>query len=834
MTLDLRYALRVLARSPGFTAIAVLSLGIGIGASTTMAGAIRAALRDPLPVASPEALRVVQWTSPAAMRVSQYNSSGSFDAAAQVETRTNVSYEMFRALERDAGDAATVAAFNFVPSMSVAVDGRPAEPAGGMMVSGSFFAVLRPGLQVGRFISPADDDLAAPPVAVFSHAFWRRVFQSDPTVVGRVVSINGSSFQVIGVAAAGFKGLSRGGRFTPLTDVFVPIAAQPRVWSPEDRPFFAAPTRLWLRLMARIETGREPEAARRLGSSLRQSSLATGIVPADKAGVVQVRLVPGAHGITTRTARGERPLLILSVVVGLVLLVTCVNLAGLMLARGVARRQELAVRRALGAGRLRLIKQLLAESVVLALAGGAAGLLLAAWFAPVASGMIAAGLGLAELDLPLDTRAVAWTMGIALIASLSAGLVPAIRLSGRDMNELRDRTSLGAPKLALGRVLMTVQVGLSVPLVVAAGLLLGTLQRLDRVTLGFDAGSLVLFRVDPAQDPEIKAARQTDTGAPVLLAFMQSLLDQLRGVPGVRAATLLENSLLSGWVSNTRAVIDGAEQTIHMNAVGPAFFDTVAMPILAGRGLELEDGLPGRRAVVINETAARLYFSGQPPIGRTFRYGTKDAEVVGVAADAKYSSLRADVVPTLYDPIPRRGLGAMFVALETDRPAGELEKPVRDAVARVSPNLPITEFKTQRDQIAESIGRERLIARLSTAFSGLTLLLACIGLYGVTAYTVARRTAELGVRLALGSTRGQVLWLVLRQSLVLAAAGVALGVPAAYLTSPLLESLLFGVLPHDVPTLAAAAATMLAVAACAGTLPAIRAARLEPLQALRA
>jgi predicted permease len=381
--------------------------------------------------------------------------------------------------------------------------------------------------------------------------------------------------------------------------------------------------------------------------------------------------------------------------------------------------------------------------------------------------------------------------------------------------------------------LLALQIAISVPLVVTAGLLVNTVVNLARVDLGFNADSLVTFRLQPGQALPTDA----DTGRPVAGAvdrFARDLIARLEAVPGVVSATLIENALISGLTSNNNVIVDGERRSLYMNGVGPRFFETMNMPLIAGRAPTLADAGPGPRVAVVNQAAARMLFGDGAPIGRRFTMGGGDYEVIGVAADSKYSSLRAGVVPTMFDSfLQRAAAGAMHVVVKTRGEIPGVEASLRRAVAEVPPNVPMTDFRSQVDLVRSAAGRERLLARLMTVFGGFALILACIGLFGATSYAVGRRTNEIGVRVALGAQRAQVVWMVLRQVVVLTAAGLLLGVPAALAAGPLVGSLLFGVGPRDAVVVAGAAALMLAVAVAAGAVPARRAARVDVLSALR-
>lgn len=831
--IDVRYALRSLARTPGFTTVAVVSLAFGIGASTSLYGAIRVALLDTLGVDRASELRLLYWAGPDPLRVSQYNSGGYRDPATQRQFRTNVSHLTLRALI--ARDSASVFGFNFRPGLIVEGDGVAPVPASGLLVSGNAFGVLRPVVALGRGIIPSDDEPAAARVAVLSQRFWRSAFGGDVSVVGRSIRINNAPFVVVGVMAEEFAGLSMAGRQTPLADVIAPVAAQPQLWSAVSEEIAEQGRQthvLWLRVMMRVPPGSvESDYAATTTRALAASLQETGVTTEAEAREVRVMLRSGARGVDSISGVADKPLRVLGAVVGAVVLIACVNLAALLLARGVARQRELAVRQALGAGRGRLVRQLLAESLTLAALGGAAGMALALVARPFVASMLQAGLGTEAATLPLDWRTLAVAAGVTGGAAILFGLMPALRMtSGGLVTRLRQHMiGASAPRLLLGRVLLALQIAVSVPLIVASLLLLRTLHNLDRVDTGFNPRGLVMFRLDPAHALAGASGRRGPVSPEAAKALASRLLQRLEAAPGVVSATLVENPLLSGFYSNNLAVINGREVPMHMNGVGPRFFETLGMPLVAGRAPALDDD----DVVVVNQEASRRYFGGSP-IGKRFRAGRRDVEIVGVAADAKYDGVRSGVEPTIFDPYMQRAfnreLNIVVRATTRGRP---LEAELRRAVADIAPSTPIVGMRTQSEQIALLAGRERLLARLLTLFGTFALVLACIGLYGATAYSVARRTSEIGLRVALGATREHVLWMILRSVFVLTAAGLAVGAAVSTISGRLLQSLLFELEPTDPLTIAAAAAIMFAVSLAAGALPARRAARIEPLIALR-
>ena len=829
---DLRYVLRVLERSRVFTAVAVLSLAVGIGANTAIYSAVRVLLLDPMPVRAPEELALVYWHDGGGeLRISQMSSSGYEDPETGRSYRSNVSYPIYTSMREAAVDGVELAGFNFLRDLSVAFDDRPAVLAGGLVADGRYFTVLQPGMALGRPLDDADDVADGPLAAVISYAFWQRAFGGDPGVLGRPMRVNGIAVTVVGVTANGFRGLSKGG-FFPQTEVTVPLRAletiMPR-WRPDEGSLLTSDRHFWVRVLARVSPGtaRETAVAPRLGALL-QPHLTPVIADAEEP--ASVRLLPGERGLDQVRNETRRLLFVLLAVAGAVLLIACVNLAGLMLSRGVARQRELAVRRALGAGRARLVRQLLLEGLCLALLGGAGALLLTYWSRHGLTTYLTAGLGTAPLstqplEVVVDARLVAWTLGVCLVAALACSLLPALRLTRSSaVTYLRHQTA-GAPRLLVGRWLVAVQIAVSVPLLVGAALFLQTLANLGRVELGFDPQGLAFFKLDPAA-----------TGAPEdqHAAIYRQALERLRAVPGVSSVTLMENVFLSGITSNSSVTVDDERLSLYMNAVGPDFLETMGMRLLAGRVPDERDGPGQPQVAAINEAAARRLFGSTPPLGQSITLGSRQVEVVGVVSDSLYDRQRSEVRPTMFDSaLQRPGFGGHNVVLRTSMAASGLEPLLRQAVADVHRDLPVPEIRTQVAQMQASIVRERVFTQLLTIFGGFALLLASLGLHGVTAYSVSRRRSEIGVRVALGARPGQVLWLILRQVVVLAMAGLALGIPLAVTVAPVVGTLLYGVAPTNAALIASASLVMLAVAVGAGLMPARRAARMDPLSALR-
>jgi len=728
-----------------------------------------------------------------------------------------------------------VFAFSFLRGVSVAIGDLPAFLAGGALADGGYFSTLRVRMTLGRPFTEADDVDGAPLVAVLSHSFWMRVFGGDPEIVGKTVRVNGEPAEVVGVTAAGFKGLSIGG-FFPQTDITVPLSSQPRVYArmASDRSLFTTGETFWLRVMTRIRDGVSEESVEQaLGRVLRNYPsplLATdGYLPT-------LRLLPGERGAQPVRSSRARLLYLLMGVVGIVLLIACVNLAGLTLARGVARQRdrqrEIAVRRALGVGRLRLIRQMLLEGLVLSVTGTVLGLILTVagrgFLRDLLTGSVGSGaFGEVEI-LALDPLVVSVGAGLAVVATMAFGLLPALRLSGLDPNAwLKPRGAGGrSPRLTVGRVLIAIQIALSVPLVVGAVLLLKTMKNLGDVELGFDPRGVAVFQVDPGY---------TDLESEEYGSLYLELLDRLQEVPGVTSVTLLENALLSGITSGSRITVDGEEHNLSRNAVGPGFLETLGVDLLAGRVPGRQDGVGAPRVGVLNQTAVRELFGGESPVGRIVQVRNQDIRIVGVVEDTPYRNLREPVPATLHESaLQQNGFGGHHIILRTNVAAARLEPAVREAVYHVHPDLPVPELQTQTGILAESSAKERVFTQLLTLFGLFALFLASIGLYGVTSYSVSRRTSEIGVRVAVGARSPQILWLVLRQVAVLAGLGLLVGVPLSLALGPLVGSLLFGVVPSDPLTVTLAGLTMVGVALAAGFIPAFRASRLDAIRALRA
>jgi predicted permease len=836
---DFFYGCRVLRRSPGFAAVAVLSLALGIGANTAIFSVSRALFSDPLPVAHPERLFAVanRLTTPRGMPgVSQINGTSYRDPVSGQSYRAPMPYSAFVALRAAAGRDADLFGFTFVREANISIGGLSTTGAG-VLVSGNYFSGSGAGIVLGRPIADGDDHPGAS-VAVISHRFWLSATGGDPSVLGKAIRFNGVPFTVVGVTAPGFLGMSRGGFFPPM-DVTVPLQAQPAIqpdWLNGQRSLFHDDRTFWVHAMARLADGVTPATLqRKLAATFAQTLKSSNAPWAHQATGIDLRLLPGGRGVDELGRRASQPVQVLTAVVAIVLLLACVNLANLMLARGVARQKETSIRLALGSGRLRLVRQALIESLIVSAVGAGIGL-----FIGVAGGrallvMLTASSGPVAMTIDANWGTLAVTATIACAATVVFGLAPTLRLLRRDVGStLKTATTAGtgAPRLRAGALLMTLQVAISVPLVAGAAIFLRTVYNLGSVDLGFNPDRLVSFRIEPALNGYDRD-RVNRTFARVL--------DRVRSVPGVTSATMMEEPLLTGWSSDTTFTRDdGSKFDLYYNQIGPDYFSTLNIPIVGGRAIDVSDTAAAPRVVVVNETAARAMFGRGPAVGRHVRVFTDhDVEVIGVVRDTKYDSVRKAIVPTMFVPyaqgpgVAAFGARAMYVLARTAAPPAALMGAIRGAASDVDRDVPVSKMKTQTEQIQETLGTELAFTRILVAFGAFAMFLACIGLHGVTAYSVARRTSEIGVRIALGAQRGDVFWLVLRQVVVITAAGLAVGIPVAIWAGRGVRALLFGVKPADPLSLAGAAIVMMVVAAVAGYLPARRAAGLDPLTALR-
>ena len=834
---DLRYGVRLLRRSPGFTATAVLSLAIGIGASAAVFSLANTVLLRKLPVPRPDDLVVLRWFSTGFPfeSLSGYASQNGNEGSS-----TSFSLAAFDAIRKETSGSLDTFGFADLYRMNVAVDGRP-ETEYAQVVSGNYFSTLGVLPASGRTIGAADDQAGAAPVAVISHEYWRRRFNAAPDTVGRGIVINNVSVTIVGVVQEGFHGTLQVGQEPAIT---LPLSMYGPVTRGEDP---LDPNFWWVLMMARLKPGSTAEQVQPRLDAIVKQSVRTAKPAIDGKLLPRVVVDRGAAGQTEDRNSMREPLVAMAFVVAIVLLVACANVATLLLARGRARVREVAVRVAIGAPRRRIVRQLLTESLLLAAIGSLLGLAIARWLSSaLAPALITRGSTGLTLDAGLDWTVLGFTMLLAFACSVVFGLAPALRSTDvRIASGLQEagRGAAGTRRTRLGASLVVVQVALSMLLVSTAGLLAYSVRNLQRVSPGFDPRNVLVFGIEPQQNGYDEAR---------VHQILDASLERLRAIPGVRGASvsshrLISNSSAIGVASRldeTRpeAGSDGAgafmeSHSVWRLVVDDSFLDTMGIRVLRGRGLSTADTKEAAVAAVINEALAKQLFGTSDVVGREFRLGLRsdtNVRVVGVAADARYTSMRRDPPPTAYLSYRQQPMPSATFEVRTSGDAKALAPTVREAMREVDATLPLVNLRTQDDQIIESLTEEHLFARLATLLGAVTLLLSGIGVYGLLAYSVARRTQEIGVRMALGAERSAVGWMVLKQSLVLAGAGMALGLPAAIFGTRVVQSMLYGLTARDPMTMGSAAIIMTVVSVAAAYIPARRASRVNPIVALRA
>jgi predicted permease len=858
MIQDLRYGARMLAKHPGITLVVVLSLALGIGANTVVFSLLDAVLLKTLPVKQPEQLILFRWLSGDKTIWSGISTEENFDRdqPTGLQTGTSFSYPAFEHFRAHNQSLLNTFAFRFLGQMNVSVDGQ-AETVSGQAVSGNYFAGLELPALLGRTLTNDDDKAGAEPAAVISYRYWQRRFGGNPAVVGKVIYFSETAFTIAGVTPPEFYGTSNIGR---ASDTWVPLALLPKVITQGGYPL-SDPLNWWLNIMGRLKPGVSVrEAQAELDLALKQHAAELQKSINDPRDVPQLVIDSGSQGLTQARRKFSEPLRLLMTIVGLVLAVACLNVANLLMARAAMRRKEIAVRLAAGASRLRLVRQLLTESLLLAFLGGVLGLAFAYWGKDALVALRPLE-GVTTLpDLKLDLRVLGFTAAVTALTGILFGLAPALRATKVDLiSALKDGAGhTGYSRSRLSKVLVVAQVAISVLLLVGAGLYVRTLRNLTRIDLGFNRENLLLFTLNPG-GAGYKGER--------LANLYPQVLERIKAIPGVRSATASGTSLLGGSGSSSFCVPGytpqpGEGMSLSRLPVAANFFETMEMPILAGREVDEQDIKPlintmvtlqsmggnppkdfvaPRQVTVINHSMARTYFPSVNPIGRRFSFSSNcknggEIEIVGVVRDAKYGSLKDEIRSTAYVPYVHLRFGAppgMSVAVRTIGDPAAMIAAIRKAVQVVEPRLPLSAVKTQEAQIIEILSQQRLLASLSSFFGLLALILVAIGLYGVMSYTVTRRTCEIGVRMALGAQRGDVLLLVLRETLRLALTGVLIGGAASLIATRWIASQLYGITPHDPLTISLVMLLLLIIIMLAGYPPARKAAQVDPMVSLR-
>jgi predicted permease len=837
---DFHLALRQLRRTPVFTTIAVLSIALGIGATTSVFTLLDAFLLRSLPVLRPDELVLFRAVHGANGRMSRRGEGpGLIDPATGRNSGTPLPLV---ALERFRAQGALLSeVFGYSPfsQVNVAIDGVPETTVSAQFVSGNYYAGLGVGAVLGRTLTIDDDRVSAPPVVVISHRFWQGRFDADPTVLGRTVSINRVATTVVGVTPAGFEGALQIGE---TADVSVPLNQHAR-FQPE-RAERAQPWYWWVRIMGRLASGATAARARAELEPIFQVAAREGWLAAqaiERSGPMPdlplLAVDPGAQGENDVRRQYARSLYMLMGLVGVVLLAACANVANLLIARGSEQRRTVALRLALGASRRRIVRLLLAESLLIAFAGAALGVVFAWWGRDLLLALRPFGNTQVILDLPLDGRVLAFTLTIATTTALVFGLLPALRTSRVDLTmefQGGPRTLGGTGRSRAGQAFMVLQVALSLVLLVCMGLFARTLRQLDGVDAGFDIRDLALFRVDA-----VSAGYSLDRWE----ALHDQIAERLAALPGAASVTYSRVAPLSRTRQNMtfsipgRTPPSGVAMITNTNGLAVNFFDAMALPLVRGRGFTESDHAGAPTVCVVNQTFARTYFGEEDPVGRSLVFSApnfrRTVAIVGVARDAKYTDLRGATPATVYFSVRQQPDGAANFAVRTAGDPAALLPAIRAAVREIDPALPVLNLRTQREQIERLHGQERLFARLSGFFGLTTLVLACIGLYGLLSHAVALRDGEIGLRIALGATPRQVRDQFVGEALALVCTGIVLGLGAAYAGGRLVATMLFDVSPTDPRTYAMGTFLLIATTLLSSFIPAHRASRIAPLDSLR-
>jgi predicted permease len=831
---DLRYGARILRKGPGFTVIAVASLALAIGANTTIFSVAKGVLYDRLGAPHPERLRVLGWNGDEHAAVHSYWSS--FDASAVGMKSECFSYPIFKELEAHNQTLDGVFAFKDF-GLTAGIRGK-AQPVRAEMISGNYYAVLGVRPQLGRAIQPGDEGApGAGAVVVISDGLWQSEFGRSQAVLGQTITVNQTSLTIVGVNPRGFTG-AQSVQQSP--ELFIPLTMQPLVkpWGRKQSSLLTAADNWWLEVMGRVKPGtKETEIRAALDVELAAAVHGTMKVKANET-IPRMVLADGSRGLHQLDYSFKKPVNVLLVLVGMVLLLACANIANLLLARGAHRQREMSVRLAMGAARGRVMRQMLTESLLLAAMGGLGGLLLGYLGRNVLPKLMIHDWGRDPIEIHFDWGVFGFTAAVTLLTGLLFGLAPAWSAARSEVSSglkegaqtaTRRRRGMG------GKTLVGFQIALSTLLVIGAGLFLRTLTGLYSVDAGFRTDHLLLAEIDPprARYPEGKD-----------VALHQRLEQALSAVPGVEAVTVMDMPYLSGsmmtmsFMTEEESVDLSKAKSERNETVGNQFFSTLGIPMIEGRSFGPQDTASSQNVAVINQSLARTRFPHGNPVGQRFTTGdTKNPnwiQVVGVCADTRYSSLRENPPPQFFMPyVQQTEVGGLTYVIRTHVRPAAIMPALRQALAQIDRDLPMADVRTQQEQIDDTMSTERALAALAGGFGLLALALACVGIYGIMAYSVANRRNEIGIRMALGARPAQVRGMILRESTWLTVVGIVVGVGAALLLTRLVKSMLYGIQAYDPLTVAGGVLILLAVALAASWIPARRAARVQPMEALR-
>ena len=830
---DLRYGTRILRRSPGFTVIAAASLALAIGANTTIFAVGKQLLFDRLSVPYPEELRMLRWNGDGKEAI--HGMWGDFDSSVSGGTTGSVfSYPVYQQMQAHNQGLQDLVAFK-EDGMNATVRGD-AQRVDAAMVSGNFYASIGVLPQLGRTLLPSDDAVpGSGAVAVISDALWQREFGRSPSALGQTIMLNQTAMTIVGVNPRGFTGVKN---VQQGAEIFVPISMQPVIDPKGKTSLLNDPELWWVNVVGRVKPGvKDSEAQAALDVQMQAAVHATQAVSPGET-MPRLELADGSRGLHYTDRMLKKPVIVLMALTGFVVLLACANIANLLLARGSQRQREMSVRLAMGAGRARILRQLLTESLLLAVLGGVGGLLLGYIGRNALPRLLTNAWERNDLNTPFDWGVFAFTAAVTLFTGILFGLAPAWLAARAEVssslketarNTTRRRKGLG------GKAMVSFQIALSTLLVLGAGLFLRTLIGLNSVDVGFKADNLLLFEISP---PARRYPHPKD------VQLHQQLEQRIASVPGVE-------QVAPGWIPYIAESMGNADfipegetfdkrkrQAEYENAVGVNFFQTMSIPMVAGRNFGAQDTPTSQKVAIVNQALARKRFPNVDPVGKRFRAdrdGKSDwIQIVGICADTRYSNLRDEPPAQFFMPyVQQAEVGGMVYQVRTRMEPAVLVPALRRVVQSVDRDLPMIDVRTQREQINATMQVQRALAALTTGFGVLALTLACVGIYGVMAYNVAQRTNEIGIRLALGARPRQLRGMILRESTVVTLAGIIVGVTVALLLTRAVKSMLYGIQPNDPLTFSMGVAILIAVALAASWIPARRAAGVQPMEALR-
>jgi len=830
---DVRFGGRLLRRTPGFTFVAIASLALGIAGAATVFSLVNAIVLKPLPVENPHELYLVNAARRQA-RGDRISAPVFDDARAALRGRA----QLFA--------AATVTAMQLWPT-----DGAAPERGRVQLVSGNYFDVLEQRPELGRLLQDADNSAEGRAVAVISDAYWRHRFDASPGVIGTPLAINGAPFTIVGVAPAGFFGTTVGVR---MPDVWIPFVMQPVVHyagnasnsnGDSSKPWTPQREISWLSVFVRVPAGTAPAS---IGSAmsvvfqrdaLMQLGQNASAAARQQAGETRATLESASGGVSTLRRDTSTPLLVLLAMVGVLLAIACGNVAGLLLSRAASREREVAIRASIGAGRSRILRQFLAESLLLGLSAGAIGLALAVWLHDPLLKLFVPGATTIDLDTGVDWRVLGFVAAVSIATGVAAGLAPAIRGSRIALAESLKQQSRavgtgGRRGLMTGRALVTAQMAFSLLLLIVAGLFGRSLQSLARTNVGFERNHLLVAGLD---------VRGAGYAPSERLALYDRILERLQRVPGIESVSLSENGPMNNSSWRSSMAVEGYTprpgESLQTNEeiVDGDYFKTVGLRLLEGRFFDASDRHADTRATIVNATMAKRFFPGQSAIGKHWSYGgPMDATaftIVGVVEDARYRSVRETPPTMTYHPAEFDTTEAIGdLEMRTAAAPAAMVQSVRAALTELEPRLPVTEIIPFEERVSRDLSQDRLVAELASAFGSLALALACLGLYGTISYGISRRVGELGLRMALGADRATVLRMIMKEALVLVVVGGLVGLPLAFVAARSVGAMLYGVPPADLLSFGAGSLVLIAVAAAAAYIPAHRASRISPMVAL--